>query len=788
MDEMREQVLAWLQTKPQGPFRAEDIARALGLPASARTRIKRQLRELAVAGELARFKGHSYAIPAQSTTVAGILRTSTKGFGFVVPESQFISGGDRREIFVPRKRMADALHNDKVLVRIVSDSGKSPEGQILRVVERGTRELVGTFYHTKRGGTVIPRDEKVGRSIHTPRPPAEMNLSDGDYVLVEITGWPSATEPLLGRVTEALGEPGTPGIDVTIVIRDAGVEPAFPPGVLEEADALPAEIPAHEIARRTDFRHHTTFTIDGPHAKDFDDALSVSRLPDGRWLLGVHIADVAHYVAENSAIDTEARDRATSIYPVDRVVPMLPEKLSNGLCSLRPGEERLTMSVIMEVDHDGHVGRYSIHDGVIRSSHRLVYEDVQALMDGTAPPDVVRSIGDVRPFLEDLYALRRVLTKMRLRRGALDLDVAETEVVMNDKHETVGIVRRPRLESHRVVEECMLLANEVVAAHLFNLQVPSVYRVHEPPDLAKLRNLLPVLAHLNVRFPARRDITPDAIQIALDSAAASETGFIARRLILRAMMRAHYRDENLGHYGLASTCYTHFTSPIRRYPDLIVHRLLKETIAGGAPANGVYNPPSHAVPVLSARIAPEAGAAETAGGLARERTALLRRNLGPWTRHCSERERRAEEIENCATTVKSLEFMRRFLGDQFEGYITSVVNWGVFVELREFPVEGLVHIHSLEDDFYEYDEEHMILTGKHTGRSLRLGAPVRVAIESVNVATMELNLALIELLREKGDDGDLSKRRKERLDRERRHKERRPRTGGFQSRMKRRRR
>lgn len=785
-DDLKERILQILDKQGSGRISLNELLKALQLPLTDRRHLRRLLRELGSEGKLVRVRGHSYAQPAQLSSCAGILRVSSKGFGFVVPEQEYVEGGGQREIYVPRKRMGDALDSDRVLVQIVDRSGKNPEGQIIEVLERGTREIVGTFYHTRLGGNVIPRDERFARSISTPRPDPSLELIDGSYVVVEITSWTPATQPLIGRVKERLGDPGTPGIDITMIIRDSGASVSFPGEVLAQTEEIPSQIPGAEIARRADLRHLVTFTMDGITAKDFDDALSIERLDGRGWRLGVHIADVAHYVREDSHLDLEARDRATSIYPVDRVIPMLPEKLSNDLCSLRPNEDRLTLTCFMEIDLSGQVHGYSIRESVIRSSFRLVYEDVQALVEGKADPALIRSIGAVRAELAELYELRRALTRMRIERGALDLDIPETEVIFADDGSVANLIRRERLESHRVVEECMLIANEVVAAHLFDLHLPSVYRVHEPPDMNKLYQLQPILAHLGIRFPARKAITADAIQIALDRASQMEIGFIARRLILRAMMRAHYSDENLGHYGLASSCYTHFTSPIRRYPDLLVHRILKESMAAGAPCEGAYMPPGQVPSEHGLSGKPHVSLLKPPP-LAVRRVGYLRSRLGGWTLHCSERERRAESIENDAAAIKGLEFIHRFLGEDFEGYITSVTNWGFYVELKAFPIEGLVHVRTLHGDFFEYDEDRMILVGKQSGATFKLGDRVTVRIENVNILALELDLGLVEKHVSEGSTEKIAEGHRRRLERETRRHIRRPAHRGFQARGRRRR-
>jgi len=756
MEELQAKILDYLAARKHRPVSLGELMKILGLPSHDRSRLRAVLRQLVAEKRVEKLRGRHYRLPSKKGLISGVLRTTSKGFGFVVPDEEYIVSPDQPStIFIPMRRMGDAIHGDRVLVRLRRGQGELPEGEIVEVLERGTKEVVGRFYFTRHGGRVIPRNERFSRTVVTPRPSPSLGVCDGDIVVAEIVEWTPSSQPLIGKVIEKLGDEETPGLDVTIIVREAGVEPEFPKEVLAEAERLPRTIPGAELRKRTDFRDIVTFTMDGATAKDFDDALSIERLPDGKWRLGVHIADVSWYVREKTLLDREAYDRATSIYPVDRVVPMLPERLSNDLCSLRPNEDRLTMSVLMEVEDRGRVGQYEIHEGVIRSQFRLIYDEVQQFMDDEAPPALARRLAPIRKELEMLYELRRILTAMRRRRGALDLDIPETEIVFAPDGTVADVVRRNRLEAHRVVEEAMLLANEVVATHLFNLHVPSVYRVHEEPDFEKLRKLAPVLAQLGVKFPAKGEFTPDVLQAAIEASERLETGFIARRLILRAMMRAHYSEENLGHYGLASTCYTHFTSPIRRYPDLIVHRILRETLEAGAPKSGIYVPPKR--PERDEEEVPPTRGRHTKHYLEPKRRDQLELWLPSAARHCSERERRAEEIENRAVSAKALEFMHRRLGDTFEGYITSVLPWGIFVELCEYPIEGLVHIRRLEDDFYEYDEDRMVLVGSHSGRTLKLGQKVVVQVDRVDLSALELDFNLLEIVHPAGAE----QRRKE---------------------------
>lgn len=760
----------------------------LGVTVHERRTIRRILKELETEGDSARLRGHSYIASNATKVIEGKLAVTRKGFGFVVadagsPEAEI---GD---IYVSRRAMADALNGDRVHVRVLPTrpaeakaSGMRREGRILDVVERATTKIAGVYFPARRGGQVIPHDTTIGRTITVPLPSPKLDIKERAYVLAEITHWSAMPDPLLGKIVEVLGYPDDTGIDVTLIVRAAGVDPEFPAEVLRAAEDVPTEITAEEIARRTDFRDIMTFTIDGPTAKDFDDALTIEKLNDGKVRLGVHIADVSHYVQENSVLDLEAYDRATSIYPVDRVIPMLPEKLSNDMCSLRPNEDRLTISCLMDIDDQGQVSKFSVHEGIIRSRHRLIYEEVQSLMDGNAEPALARELGDAMVELEDLYALRKVLTAMRLRRGALDLDVPETQVLFDDDGNVSGVTRRSRMEAHRVVEECMLIANEVVATHLYNLKVPSVYRVHEDPDLDKLRTLQPVLAYLGVRFPARKEIDSAAIQAVLKKSALLESGPIARRLILRSMMRARYHDVNMGHYGLGSACYTHFTSPIRRYPDLLVHRLIRETLQNGAPAKGKYHPPVWGSDDTEGPIKFKDKDDKRTGHLSPQRRKHWEQRLPEWTRHSSERERRAESIEYEAIAAKSIEYMRRHLGEEFTGILTAITSFGFFVELDTIPVEGLVHLTKMTDDFYEYDAEHMRLTGRNRGRVFKLGDKVRVSVEAANVATLELNLELLEKIVPEGSEEKTEALDRRRIEKEGRHAGRRPKQPGFQAR------
>jgi ribonuclease R len=835
-EELEQSIRQILARPIRGRLRVRDILNEIGAGPGARRTVKRLIAEITQSDfgkapvdpefdaetvvPKAPARTLSFRSSSEEGGLIGRLQLSGRGHGIVLLEtaSGTVTTGWARasQVFVSRKNLGEAFHGDRVITSIIRrpSTGKDlPEGIVTRILERANTKIVGTYYRDRRGGTVVPRDERLRRTVSVPLPDPALRVTEGSFVVVEIGDWPPYPAPLSGRVIEFLGDDQTKNIDVTLIIKGTGVADEFPSDALEEAGRIATRgITEEEVERRFDFRTWTTFTMDGATAKDFDDALSIARLDNGLWRLGVHIADVSHYVNEGSVLDREAASRGTSIYPVDRVIPMLPEALSNDICSLRPDVDRLVLSCIMDIDERGLVHEYSIHEGIIRSSFRLIYEDVQAVMDGKAEPELARRLGPIWLQLENLYRLRRVLTEMRLARGALDLDVPETEVLFEGDEvdyaalpepsrrfpprgdrPVKGVVRRARLESHRVVEECMLLANEVIAAHLFSLGIPSIYRVHEQPDLEKLKNLSTPLSQLGVRLSGGgKGLGVRAIQAALEQAGKIEHGSIARRLILRSMMRARYAEFNAGHFGLGSTCYTHFTSPIRRYPDLLVHRLLRETLNNGVKGHGTYTPPvqdpgsSPAQPYQGqnrSRIPNDGSATENPQALPPSRIQHWERTLPVHASHCSERERRSEDIERDCNQLKTLEYMRGFHGEPFSGFVTSVLTFGFFVELDQIPVEGLVPLRGLDSDYYEFDEERLVLTGRRSRDTIRLGDRVIVAVENIDLHSLTMDFALLDRIRPEGYDPEKQHQlNTESRAREQRHQERRPNHRGFQSR------
>jgi ribonuclease R len=535
----------------------------------------------------------------------------------------------------------------------------------------------------------------------------------GEMVLVEITRWPTATRGPVGRVVEVLGRIDEPGVDTQIIIRKFGIPDRHSDDAVAEATRLGTVVKERDIKGRTDFRGLTTVTIDGEHARDFDDAITIERLPNSHFWLGVHIADVSHYVTEGSALDEEAYERGTSVYFTERAVHMFPSELATGLCSLNPHVDRLVQTCLMEVDRQGTVVRHEIHDGVINSDARMTYTSVNAILTDR-DPETMLEYQSLVPTFELMRELFDVLNRRRRRRGSIDFDLPEAEVILSEIGEIEAIVASERNIAHRIIEEFMLLANETVAAHLEGQAVPALHRVHEAPDAKKVEEFEAFITPLGYSLAARgRALTPKHFQKLIDRMRGTPEERPIAALLLRTMQKARYDAVSLGHFGLAVEHYTHFTSPIRRYPDLVVHRMLRESRQG---------------PIADAR---------------REE---LEEELPETARHSSDMERRADEAERELLQWKKVRFMANKVGDEYSGYITGVAPFGLFVELVEHYVEGLVHVSSMADDYYRFVEQEHVLRGEHTKKSYRLGDRVDVQVVRVDMERRQVDLGLVEIL------------------------------------------
>jgi ribonuclease R len=706
---LRDRLLALLYGEDK-PVAVREIVRRLGLSGPARQELKPLLRRLLEEGEVVKIRGARIGLPSRMNLVVGRLTCNPAGFGFVVPERK--EGGRRGgDVYVSAINLKEALHGDRVVARIERMNEKGPEGRIIRILERGLDRIVGRYEQEGRvGGHVVPFDRRVLHEVFIPAGD-EAGAKPGEMVAAEITRPPTATRNPIGRVLQVLGRLEDPGVDLKVVMAKYGLPDAFPPEVEAEAARTPRSVKPEELEGRTDFRSLVTVTVDPVTARDHDDAISLERLPGRGWKLSVHIADVAHYVRPGTPLDQEAYLRGTSVYFPERVVPMLPHELSSHICSLVEGQDRLTQTVVIDLDAEGRVGKTEFHDGVIKSAARMSYPDVQKIVDGDAA--LRDRYAHVAPLLKDMDALARLMRARRHERGALDLDLPETELVLDTAGKVTAIVASERLDSMRAIEEFMLAANEAVAERLHAAGVPALFRVHETPEPEKVEELAELLASFGYRMPPRGDgVRPEDFQAVLRQIEGKPEEKLISYLLLRTMKLARYHEENLGHFGLATEMYAHFTSPIRRYPDLVVHRALRALRQGG---DG-------------------------------EAQAALREALPEMGRHLSEMERRADEAERELIDWKKVRFMSDKLGEVYSAYITGVKAFGLFVQLEEIFVEGLVHVSSMTDDYYLFNEKAHTLRGENTRRSYRLGDKVEVQVVRADLERRQVDFALVDVL------------------------------------------
>lgn len=619
----------------------------------------------------------------------GKLSVNQRGFGFVAPDD----GGN--DIFVAAENLFGAMNGDRVKVRVFGKYNGRVEGHVVEILEHANKIIVGKL--NKRGGTVTvtPDDKRITQKIMLPK--FKGKFVANTKVVVEIIAW----EPLRGQIVEILGKENAPGVEIRGILRSHGVEEDFPPDVQAEASRIEIEPSADEISRRIDRRNLKIVTIDGEDAKDLDDGVFAAEL-DGGFFLGVYIADVSHYVKKNSALDREAFERGTSIYPVDRVVPMLPRELSNGICSLNAGVDRLAMACEMKLNSSGQVVDYKIFPTVIHVFRRLSYTQVDKFLDGD------KILADCEDNLNVLKKIRELRKKIRDERGSIDFNLSEMKILLNDAGKPIKITKRIQTPAESIIEECMLLANETVAEHTLRRKIPSLYRVHELPTPEKVTTLNQLLAHfsLHVATSAGRDLEPRDFQKILLKVKDLPAEKVITTYALRTMQQARYSPENLGHFGLAATFYTHFTSPIRRYPDLIVHRMLRASLESP------------------------------------QKLPTLAKSLEEISKQSSERERQAIDIERETLDLKAVEYMQQFVGQNFDGVIESVTNFGFFVELDN-GVDGLVRAADLKNDYYAFVEREFALIGQSTGKSFHIGDNVRVKLISANMNLRQLTFELV---------------------------------------------
>lgn len=662
-------------------------------------------------GRIILTRNNRYGVPERMDLLRGRLQAHAKGFAFLIPDDR-----DHPDVYIHANDLKGAMNGDIVLIRITSrsQSGGRMEGEVERILIRGVSQTVGVFQSLETYGFVLPDDKRINRDIFIPKQ-SFMGAVDGEKVVVRIVSYPEGRAAAEGEIIEILGHKDDPGVDILSVIRKHQLPEAFPAEVMKEAEQAPDSITEEEIIQqgRRDLRGLNIVTIDGADAKDLDDAVNVSRLENGNYKLGVHIADVGYYVREGSELDKEAYDRGCSVYLVDRVIPMLPHRLSNGICSLNPKVDRLTMSCEMEFDEHMKVVKHDVFTSVIRTKERMTYSDVRKIVEDEDPGLLER----YAPLIDDFRLMKELAMKLRgarMRRGAVDFDFEESKIIVDETGKAIDIVKRERSVAEQIIEEFMLAANETVAEHFHWLKVPFLYRIHEDPDQEKLQNFMAFAANFGYHVKGRgNSVHPRALQDLLEQIQGTKEQTVISTMMLRSMKQAKYDAESTGHFGLAAEFYSHFTSPIRRYPDLVIHRVMREVLENG-------------------------------GALTEKRHEYLASRMPDIAQQSSERERVAVEAERDTEQLKKAEFMQDKVGEEFDAMVSSVTSFGMFIELDN-TVEGLIRLSALTDDYYHFDEGHMALIGERTSKVFRIGDEVKIRVAKVNMDDHTIDFELVDM-------------------------------------------
>jgi ribonuclease R len=690
----RDSILQHLRT--HRPLRARELARALKIPAKEYQRFRRLIQKMARDGDLVKLRNSRYGASGDTAPLVGRLTINPAGFGFIIPEN------GEADVFVSAGNLGTGLHGDKVIARRLPGIKRGPEGKIVKVLECANPVLVGILRRNGRFEFVEPDDPRHVISVSTGH---TGSATPGQQVVVRIDSWPTGHRNPEGTVMEVLGDPEDPGNDDLVVTRSHGLSLDFPPPVQLEAERIPEAIPSAELGQRTDLRALPCITIDPVDARDHDDAVSLETNPDGSYRLGIHIADVSHYVRAGTLLDDEARSRGTSVYLVDRVIPMLPGRLSCNICSLKPCSDRLALTIFVHLTQLGETRRTEFLKSIIRVQWQGTYQQVQELIEsGSCEQDPGE---DLAYTVRQMEALRQRLSAFRADRGAIDFQIPEPEIILDESGHPVEVGRRARLPSHRLVEEFMLLANETVARKLKENGIPAIYRVHERPDPSKLKVYARVSAAFGHRFP--KQAVPREIQKFVNRIGGDPTGDVLNSMLLRTMKKAIYSPENRGHFGLACAAYTHFTSPIRRYPDLWVHRQLKSWLWE------------------------KDGATEE-----------NQERLSSLADHATKREILAQKAEWDSIKIKQIRYLESHLDKDCEATVVGIRPVGIFAQLDKHLVQGLVKIRTVRDDFYVYNEADLVLKGQRTGRTFRLGSKITVQIDQVDRRARQVDLLLIK--------------------------------------------
>lgn len=704
IEERKERIVAFMREEAYKPLLLKELVMILDVPKSDIDLFNQIIAELEYEGRIFKTHANRYGIPTRLNLVTGRIQGHERGFGFVIPDDE------GEDVFIPAESLNGAMHGDKVVARVnkKSSSDRRMEGEILRVLKRANVTLVGTFDKSASFGFVVSDNKRISGDIFIPK--SEFNgAKKGQKVVVEIIKYPEQRRNAEGKIIEIIGNINEPGTDILSIIKSYKLEEEFPEDVAKQVDNIGDTITEAMLKGRRDLRGLRMVTIDGEDAKDLDDAVSVEVLENGNYRLGVHIADVTNYVTENSPLDAEALNRGTSVYLVDRVIPMLPRKLSNGICSLNPQVDRLSFTVMMEIDKNGRVNNHEIFESVINIDERMTYTNVYKILV-EKDEELTQRYKHVVPDFNTMHELALILRKKRFQRGAIDFDFDEAKIVLDEKGKPVAVKRYEITIANQIIEEFMLICNETVAEHFFWTNTPFVYRIHEDPDEEKITALNEFLYNLGYSIKGINKIHPRALQDLLEKVKGTTHERIISMVMLRSLQKAKYSNESVGHFGLAAKYYCHFTSPIRRYPDLIIHRIMKLYLKGG---------------------------------MTEQKISQLEGILPEIAKQCSERERMADEAERESEDLKKVEYMKAHEGEIFAGIISNVTNFGMFIEM-ENTIEGLVRMSSMEDDYYNYDDRHFCLIGERTHKTYRIGDSVKVILAKADISTKKIEFMLVE--------------------------------------------
>lgn len=703
VNDMKEKILSILEESDKA-LSIDELDSALNLNTIEETKeFSDALRELEDSYEIYRSNKNRYMLLENSNLRKGILRMNKKGFGFVEVS------GEEEDIFISPDNINKALNNDTVIVEILNkSSGEKREGRIVKTLERDLSTIVGEIYFKKDKGYIIPDDKKLDIQLEIDRDKSH-GAVDGHKVVVKILRNITKNR-YKGEIVRIIGHKNDPGVDILSIVCKYEINDTFPEEVIEELDSIPEEVREQDKKGRKDLTDVTIFTIDGDDTKDIDDAISIEKLKNGNYKLGVHIADVSYYVKEGSPLDKEAMDRGTSVYLVDRVIPMLPHKLSNGICSLNPGVERLAISCVMEIDNNGKTVDYEIFPSIIKSRLQMTYKKVNQVIEKNEIPE------GYEPFVNDLKLmdeLSQIIRKAKINRGYIDFDVDEAKIIVDENCHPTDIVLRNRGRGENLIEDFMIQANECVATHIFYMDLPFIYRVHEYPKEEKIRDFISFVQSLGytVKFNTK-DISPKAIQNLINQLKDKKEFKVLSSLLLRNMQKAIYLPQNLGHYGLASKCYTHFTSPIRRYPDTTVHRLLRTYLFNDDMSNQTINK-------------------------WQEKLIYIAENS-------SFKERESVECEREVEDMKMAEYMEDHIGEEYKGIISGVTNFGMFIQLDNL-VEGLIHVNDMKD-YFSFDEATQSLIGERTKEKFTLGDEVLIKVKAASKEAKTIDFELVKRL------------------------------------------